>query len=99
MSRYAFTPAAARDLNEIWDYIAEDNPRAADEVLGEIEDAVESLANHPRMGHRRDDLADEPLRVWPVYSYLIVYRPETQPLEVVRVVSGYRDLFSLFAGD
>lgn len=99
MSRYALTPAAAHDLKGIRDYIAEDNPRAADEVLDEIQDAIEALVEHPRMGHRREDLANESLRVWPVHSYLIVYRPETQPLEVVRVVSGYRDLFSLFAGE
>jgi len=31
-----------------------------------------------------------------VYSYLVIYRPETKPLQVVRVVSGYRDVPKLF---
>jgi antitoxin ParD1/3/4/toxin ParE1/3/4 len=46
-----------------------------------------------------DDLDDETLRVWPVHSYLIVYRPEQKPIEIVRVVSGFRDLFTLFAAE
>lgn len=51
------------------------------------------------MGHPRDDLADESLRVWPILGYLIVYRPDRQPIEVLRVLSGYRDLVALFPGD
>jgi antitoxin ParD1/3/4/toxin ParE1/3/4 len=50
------------------------------------------LAEAPGLGHLRDDLTDEPLRFWAVYSYLIVYRPETDPLEIVRVLHGARDV-------
>ena len=35
-------PLARTDLEEIFDYIFEDNPRAAVEVLGRIEDANET---------------------------------------------------------
>ena len=52
----------------------------------------------PMMGHPRDDLADETLRVWPIYNYLIIYRPSRSPIEVIRVLSGYRDLVALFPG-
>lgn len=96
MSRYVFTPAAANDLEDIWSYIAEDSVPAADRVVDDVLEAIEILAEHPAMGHRREDLADETLRAWPVHSYLIVYRPETRPLEIVRVVSGFRDLIDLF---
>lgn len=54
------------------------------------------LVDHPGLGHVRDDLADETLRVWPVHSYLVIYRPETTPLQIVRVLSGYRDIAALF---
>ena len=40
------------------------------------------VAERPGIGHTRADLAREPVRFWPVYSYLIIYRPETNPLEV-----------------
>lgn len=48
------------------------------------------------MGHRRAEIRDERYRVWSVHSYLIIYRPDTSPLNVVRIVSGYRDLKQLF---
>ncbi len=47
------------------------------------------------MGHLRQDLADEPLRFWAVYSYLIIYREDSDPLEIVRVLHGARDVKSL----
>ena len=47
----------------------------------------------PTIGHLREDLADdETLRFWPIRHYLIIYRPDSQPLEIVRVLSGRRDL-------
>jgi hypothetical protein len=38
-----------------------------------------------------------PLRFWPVYSYLIVYRPDAEPLAVVRVLSGSRDVAEILS--
>ena len=96
MARYVFTAPAARDLSEIWDFIARDDVDAADRVIEEICASVGRLAAMPRMGRLRENLSDEVLRSWPVYSYLIFYRPDTSPLQVVRVVSGYRDLEELF---
>jgi plasmid stabilization system protein ParE len=49
----------------------------------------------PGKGHLREDLGED-LRAWVVYSYLIIYRPAKKPLQVVRVVSGYRDVPRLF---
>jgi hypothetical protein len=37
-------------------------------------------------------LIDEPLHFWSVHHYLIIYRAEAQPIEIVRVLSGYRDI-------
>jgi len=97
VNKFFFTIRAKQDLEEIWDYIADDSIDAADRVIADIYGAVEALADVPGMGHSREDLADEKLRVWAVYSYLIVYRAEQSPIEIVRVVSGYRDLFAFFA--
>lgn len=33
-----------------------------------------------------------------VYSYLIVYRPETKPLQVVAILHGYRDVEPILTG-
>jgi len=51
------------------------------------------------LGHLRADLADESLRFWQVYSYLIVYRAEADPLQVVRVLHASRDVRTLLQGD
>ena len=83
---------ARQDLLEIWAYIAKDSVDAANRVIAEIEANFQKLAKWPGMGHVRDDVKDARYRFWRVYSYLIVYLPDTQPLEVNRVVSGYRDL-------
>jgi plasmid stabilization system protein ParE len=92
MSRFFLTPAARADLNEISDYISKDNPHAANRVVDELRAAMRKLAERPEMGHLRRDLADEPLRFWSVYSYLIIYRPEARPLQIVRVLHGSRDV-------
>ena len=43
------------------------------------------------MGHRLEDLPLS-LRAWSVHRWLILYRPEAVPLEVVRIVGGWQDL-------
>jgi plasmid stabilization system protein ParE len=95
VTRYLLAPLAKRDPQEIKDYIAKDSTTAARRVVRELRAAMESLVEMPGKGHLREDLGDD-LRAWVVYSYLIIYRPETRPLQVVRVVSGYRDVPKLF---
>jgi len=53
MSGYVFHPEAFADLDEIWEYIAEDNPEAADRVIEDIREAIRSLVQNPHKGHWR----------------------------------------------
>ena len=76
--RSRFQPEAEIDLNEIWDFIAEDSIDAADRVRDNIF-AIQELAQTPNQGHRRSDLTSCPLRFWRVYDYLVVYAPEERP--------------------
>lgn len=62
MIRFTLTPAARSDLKEISDYIELDNPIAAKRVRARLRAAMVRLGKHPRLGHLREDLADEPLR-------------------------------------
>ena len=55
MSGYAFHPDAFADLDEIWEYIAQDNIDAADRVLADIHTVLRTLAGAPHIGHRRPD--------------------------------------------
>jgi antitoxin ParD1/3/4/toxin ParE1/3/4 len=95
MTRFVLTPLARRDLEELWDYLALDNRQAAKRVLDRIEATIRVLAKTPGMGHLREDLADRRHRFFLVYSYLIVYRPETRPLQIIRVLHASRDVRAL----
>ena len=51
------TAQAEEDLIDLWLYIAQDNPGAADRLLDEIEDKCSLLADHPQLGPARPDIA------------------------------------------
>lgn len=92
MSGYAFHPEAFADLDEIWEYIAEDNIDAADGVLADIHSTLTTLAASPHIGHRRADLTGRPLRFHVARDeYLIAYVADERPLWVVAVFHGRRN--------
>jgi toxin ParE1/3/4 len=84
VTRFVLAPAAIQDLDDIWLHIAQDDVEAAERVLAELESACELLASRPGIGHLREDLADTGVRFWSVHTYLIVYRPDRMPIEIVR---------------
>lgn len=89
------TARADEDLIDIWLYIASDNPQAADGLLDDFESKFLLLAEQPRLGPARPDIAPE-LRYFPVGSYLILYREIADGIEAVRVIHGARELSRLF---
>jgi plasmid stabilization system protein ParE len=56
MNAFVLHPEAYADLDEIWEYIATDNLPAADRILEEIYQAIQSLAAFPYAGHTCPDL-------------------------------------------
>ena len=93
---YQLTPQARSDLFSIWEFIAQDDVRAADRAIERMHQAFRLLARFPRKGHRRADVeTSEPVLFWPTGSYVIVYRPAPRPILIVRVLHGARDLNAL----
>lgn len=93
MSRaYRLTKRAEADVEAIADFIAGDSVDAAVKVLLALEDAFVLLAACPGVGHVREDLTDRPLKFWSVYSYLVVYDPVSDPLTIVALLHGARDV-------
>ena len=92
MSGYVLGVDADFDLDDIWEYIAADSMDAADRWIGKLFDTFETLARTPGMGHRREDLTSFPVLFWPVGAYLIIYRAEGQPIQIVAVTQGSRDI-------
>jgi plasmid stabilization system protein ParE len=102
VSRYRLTPEAENDLFEIWLYIARDSVRSADRLEAAIYDAFIRLAKSPLQGHIRQDLTRLELRFWtlPRYrNYMIVYDPNTQPLQIIRIINGARNAPLLLRAD
>jgi toxin ParE1/3/4 len=97
MGRARFTLLAKEDLQAINQYIAQDNPAAARQLMSQIRAQCKTLADFPEMGRLWEEL-DPPLRSFPVGRYLIFYRSVAPSgVEVIAVVSGYRDIEALFA--
>lgn len=94
--RYVLAPEAALDLVQIWRYIKKlSSVEMADRVESVIRERLAFLAANSGAGHWRKNLTEEGVKFFPVYSYLIAYRPETAPLQVVSILHGRRDVAQL----
>src|SRR5260370_22292861 len=91
MKRFVLTKPAERDLEQIKTYLIEKaSRRVARHVMKSLRTALDLIGKRPDVCHVRQDLTSGPVKFWPVYSYLIVYNPGTEPVQIVRVVPLYR---------
>jgi toxin ParE1/3/4 len=95
MNAFRLSPAARSDLDEIWFYIAQDDPEAADKFIRAIVSRFPKLAIMPELGRQREELSPR-LRSFPVGRYVVFYRPMENGIEIARVLQGARDLPPLF---
>jgi len=98
MAELLRTSQANIDLLEIWLFIAEDNSTAADRWTEDINEKCKMLAEFPELGQRCDNLAKS-LRCFSVGNYVIFYRPVENGINLIRVISGARDIEALFRTD
>lgn len=96
MSSYSFSDEAVRDLDEFFNYIAQNNPSATSKLFDAIRKKCKVVASFPNMGKRYGKLAPG-LRGFTVDDYIIFYYPKEDGIDVSRVISGYRDIESLFS--
>jgi toxin ParE1/3/4 len=93
------TNDAARDLDELYDYIAlHDAPRKADTVLEQIEKAFSKLSEFPERGAYPKELLALGIREYREIffkPYRIIYRVMGKNVYVLLVVDGRRDMQSL----
>ena len=97
MNRYIVSPQAVADLQAIWDYIGikQGSPGAASDQLVRFHEKFALLASQPLMGEIREDLRPG-LRIFVADSYLILYYPLGDGIEVVGVVHAARHIEWLF---
>ena len=95
MGRVIQTPRALADLDDIWMHIALDNPAAADRLIDKIGGRNGKLAEHPRLGPARPEIAPN-ARMLVIGDYLVLYRVNANDVNIVRVIHGARQLAGLF---
>lgn len=83
--KIVLAPLAARDLKEAHDFIARDNPEAADRVLAEISETLGLLASGGVQGRSVTLRTGKRLQTWSHPPYRIYYRIALEELQVVRV--------------
>ena len=98
MGRLVIRPQALTDLDDIFDYIAEDSLDRAITFIRKLSGQMEKVADSPGIGRRRNELLAG-LRSFPYGSYLIFYSPLDDGADVVRILSGARDIEALFQDD
>jgi toxin ParE1/3/4 len=93
------TKDAARDLNQLYDYIAvHDSPRKADYVLEQIEKTFATLSEFPERGVYPKELLELGIREYREIffkPYRIIYRVMKKDVYVLLIVDGRRDMQSL----
>ncbi len=97
----ALTEDAARDLEEILDYIAEhDDPSKAGYVLDRIEEVVERLATFPERGSHPKELLALGIRDYRqtfFKPYRVIYRIVEQRVHIYLIADGRRDMQTLLS--
>lgn len=91
MNNYSLSEAAIKDLDEVCEYIARSNPKAASKLFDDIRAKCKLLASFPNMGKSYGRFGTS-LRGFVVDDYY----PREDGISVARVASGYRDLEPLF---
>jgi toxin ParE1/3/4 len=89
--RIELSRAALADFDAVYDYIARDNPRAAEQVLRSLDQSIQLLTEQPKLGkvyrHRRLRL-----RLLVHGDYLVFYRDRPGIIEIIRIIHGRRNI-------
>ena len=87
MAKLVWTEEALRWLEDIFGYIAEDNPDAAARTVKGIYDRAQELARHPEMGERYAG-SERHVRILLYEHYRIAYLVKPKRIEVLGVFHG-----------
>ena len=98
MSRPGFSARAEEDLAALADYIAADNPRAAEQLVLKIRAKCRLYAKFPLLGRGAEHLGAG-LRYFPQGQYLVFYRASADGIHVARVIHGARNLTAALVGE
>jgi toxin ParE1/3/4 len=91
-----WSPTARTKTKEILEYIAEDNPDAALNLIDEFETKVEKLRHNPESGRVLPETKNDKIREIVVHkNYGIIYEITADTIEIL-TVRHFRQNFSSF---
>ncbi len=86
---------AESDYRAIIEYLLNHSEPAADKFARDLTSRLRMVADQPRMGRVRDDLASG-VRSIVVGRYVIFYRHSDDEIIVIRIIHGSRDIPRVF---
>ena len=96
MDSYQLSDEAIFDIDAIWVYLLEkEGMETADRIVTELFMAFYRLAEMPNSGHRRADLTSKEVLFHGVFSYLVFYEPGSNPLQILGILHGKRNISRL----
>jgi toxin ParE1/3/4 len=91
VKQYRLTPAAQRDLSEIWDYTAQRwDIEQAEIYVAELRAAIERIAAAPDRGHPCDEIR-EGYRRYRIGGHLVFYVETAHTVDVIRLLHRRMD--------
>jgi len=98
MRSLRITAPASQDLEEISEYFLEKSVEAGDRFVQTFAQKCQHLARYPYIGKSYAQLRPG-LQGLSLMGYIIFYQVVEDDIEILRVVSGYRNLEEIFEND
>lgn len=95
MKKFRLSAEIESDLNEIWLFVAQDNPDAANRLIELFLEKFLLIGKQPQIGRLRGDVKTE-LRSLSAGNYIIFYRDTESYVEFIRIIHGARDFSEIF---
>jgi toxin ParE1/3/4 len=90
MAAVRFTKEAVSDLNEIWDFVAQEDTIAASRLTDAIEQRCNKLAETPLIGRARPEFSAH-IRSLVVDPFILFYQPVSNGIEILQIYHTSRD--------
>ena len=95
MNRYVINILASRDLSQIAEYFSQNNLEAGEKFFQEFNRKCQQLVSFPNSGKSYPEIRAD-LRGLLLEGYIIFYIVLDDGIEILRIVSGRRNLPSIF---
>jgi plasmid stabilization system protein ParE len=90
---FRLTDDAILDIDAIWLYLLDkEGVETADRIVTELFRGFYKLADIPNSGHRRADLTSKQVLFYRIFSYLVIYKLGSEPLQILGVLHGKRNV-------